>query len=268
MEELDIRPMTVLNRYLVHSGLDRHRHDTGAFQLVAMYDAWNELADDFRTVFVPLAINDDMEGALHDGYLESVRLIKDDFERGLTDNSRKLGALIFVMYGDAQLAQTRETVSPDTPSRYLEAASWGMVRSRLVHVVSPDGFATESVLFPPEGSSDDADPLVDVSEFWADAPSEEEQTTGQVGALPHVTPLLSMVLGIALLLGMAAERGVEPSISALGRMASEFASGEEEGNMADEVLGLLTLFGDTVREEGSRLTRLGEELREMLGGDD
>lgn len=271
MEESDIRPVTVLNRYLAHSGFDRHIHPTGPYQLVAMYDSWNELADDFRTAFVVLSIGDDMDKVLEHGYMESVELIRNDYDNGLTENCRKLGALIMVMYGEAQLARNEAVpVSSETPPEFVQAASWGMTRSRLVHVVTPDGFATQSIIFPPESEADTVGPLVDVSEHWSEAPTEDEANTGRIGAIPRVTELMCMVLGIGLLLGMSTERGEEPTVLNMARIASEFATGEtgDRANIADDVLGLMVKFGEYVEGEKRRFTDLSRELRRMQGEDD
>jgi hypothetical protein len=263
MEELvELRPVTVLNKYLAHSGLNRHRSERGSCEMVGLYERLDESSGEWRDVFISLAVGSEVEDVMREGYMETVRLIRSDFDRGLGDDCRKLGALVMVMYGDAQLVAS----SPDRPRRddldprYVAAEGWGDVRSRLVHLITPEGFATESILFPP--AFVDAEPLVDVSEYYSAEPVERIA----VGPIPGITPLLSMVFGIALLLGMAVEEGTEPTIGALGRMAGRFASGDEE-NMADEVMRLLGMFADTVDEERERLGGVADEIRRMLDGE-
>ena len=266
MEEIqELRPVTVLNKYLAHSGLDRHRATSGNCQMVGLYDRLDETSGDWREAFVSLAVSEEVDDMMRDGYLEVVKLIRDDYERGLGDDCRKLGALVLVMYGEARLARNPEAESPrEIDPRYITAAGWGDVRSRLVHVITPEGFATQSVLFPPSWVGEDVAPFEDVSEYYSESPEDRIS----VGPLPGITQLLSMIMGIGLLLGMAVEDGTEPTIGALGRMAGRFASADGEENMADQVMKLLGAFVDQLDQERDRLGNVSDEIRRVLGFDD
>lgn len=266
---LNSRPSEVLNEYLTYAGYDRTgKTDRGTLcEMLAWYDFYDPETDDFRGRFVSLGVGQEPDAAIQDGYMNAIRMYEDDYRHGRTETCRKLSALVVVFRAEGRVVNNSERVAEPNAENapFLQAAGWGMCQTRIIQVLTVDGFATHSIVFPPEGV--DAEPLVDTAElFTGFGPlmMDEPEVTGKMGAIPFITPTLSMVLGILLLLGLALEDGLPPTVQNLARVASRYRT-DDGDTMGDEVMNLLERFADQLDinpTEGAE--GLGETLRRLM----
>ena len=215
----DYAPEPLLDNFMRHFGYNKPVLPQGS-KVVALYDRLDEISDEWESAWVPLAIVDgEPLEALAVAFMGVQDRLTEDYEAGRGEACRKLIALATVAQGEAAVKLREDSTTPEDEldPQLLALSKLGTMDGRFIALMSPNGFAVDTLMVPRDGS----DPHPERYCFEVD--NDGEILRGEVGeAGGEIHDAMVAFMGTALMLTTAVERGVAPDMAGLLTMSAKY----------------------------------------------